>query len=213
MLISELSDYRRERFQITQGGEMIILHQHGIMETHAVIDAASGLDRLFLEPSPAGSSLAGVKQVHSRSCHGIGMAAGKGGDAAQAAQEVERSPLGGKNRACGTTNFDQCCILRQNITLLAEQGDGQRGIDPSEDFLGACKPRGNAGGPCDNAGDGSGIGGNEGPRRDITFGSQILGQSEGDQVIAGCIGGDVSRFGQRGSLRSSRCHGRRTAAD
>ena len=96
------------------GGDMVVLDQHRIVEAEAVVDAAAGPDRVFLEGRAIRASSCACRQC-ARPCPRPPSTIGSGqrGDAAQAVEEVERGPLAGEQRA----------------RLARDRGDGAAGCD------------------------------------------------------------------------------------
>ena len=86
---------------IDSPAEVVVLHQHGLGQAAPVVVAAAGPDRRLLQGPEARGGLAGVEDPGGRvgRGHGVHVAPGERGHARQVAEEVERRPLGGEDRA------------------------------------------------------------------------------------------------------------------
>ena len=80
-------------------GEVVVLGQHAVEKTEAVIDAAAGADGEAFEFAEPGGGFTGVEDDGFGSAYCIDEAAGEGGDAAEALEEVERGAFGGEQGA------------------------------------------------------------------------------------------------------------------
>src|SRR3989338_8433635 len=78
---------------------VVFFDEPGVKQAEAVVRAAADAHGVALEQAQAGSGLAGVAQLRFRSLQAGDVAAGEGGDAAQALQEVERGALAAQERA------------------------------------------------------------------------------------------------------------------
>ncbi len=96
--LDEMADAAREALaapgEAASGGDVVVLDQHRIVEAEAVIDAAAGADRVFLERAQAGRRLARAGDARARALDRGHIARGERSDAAQAAEEIERGALG-----------------------------------------------------------------------------------------------------------------------
>jgi hypothetical protein len=79
---------------------VVLLDEDGVVEAGAVVDAAAVRDRRLLEPPQPRRGLARVEDLRhpARSAHRRHHARGQRRDPRQAAEEVQRSPLGGQQR-------------------------------------------------------------------------------------------------------------------
>ena len=66
-----------------------------------MVNAAAAADGVFFEGAPAGGGFARVDDAGRGGGEGVGVAAGEGGDAGEALDEVERGTLGGEQRGGG----------------------------------------------------------------------------------------------------------------
>lgn len=74
-------------------GHVILLDEHGVPQAHAVIGAAAGGHRHFFEFSPAGRGLPRIQNLHAGAIHDMHEFPGKGGNAAEALQEIQHDAL------------------------------------------------------------------------------------------------------------------------
>src|SRR5207237_6998447 len=73
--------------------DMVVLDQHRIVEAEAVIGAAAKAHRLFFEDAQARRRLAGADDLGLVARDRIDQRAGRGRDARQSADQVQRGPL------------------------------------------------------------------------------------------------------------------------
>ena len=73
---------------------MVVLDEHGVVEPEAVVAAAAAADGVLLKGAQPGRGLAGADDAGAVWRDSGDEVARGGGDAAEAAQEVERDALG-----------------------------------------------------------------------------------------------------------------------
>ena len=81
--------------------QVVVLDQDGLGQAAPVVVPAAGPDRRLLQGPQPRRGLAGVEHPGGRvgRLHRVDVAPGQGGHAGQVAEEVERGPLGGEDRA------------------------------------------------------------------------------------------------------------------
>ena len=80
-------------------GDVVVLDQDRVVEAEAVVGAAADAHRVLLEGAQARRRLAGAGDARAVRRDRPRQVAGRGGDAAQAAEQVERHALAGEERA------------------------------------------------------------------------------------------------------------------
>lgn len=127
-----------------QRREVIILHQHCIIEPHPVIAPPTDADGIFLKQAVARSRLSSV--YHRRGCTLCrpNILACNGGDPRQPLEEVERHSLGGEHRPGGTCPLGKSLTRRQERPFSLEDlrfngavgtGDGLQKCPSAKDDL------------------------------------------------------------------------------
>src|SRR5262245_2838526 len=90
---------RKSARDASGSSDVIVLHQHGVIEAETVVDAASGPDGIFLQRTESRRRLARTGDARARAFDRLDVGCGQGGYAAQPSEEVERGSLGGEDRA------------------------------------------------------------------------------------------------------------------
>ena len=80
-------------------GDVVVLDQRRVAERHPVVDAAAAAHGVLLERPQARGGLAGVADRGAGAGDGVDPVPGQRRDAGQVADQVERGPLGGEQRA------------------------------------------------------------------------------------------------------------------
>ena len=79
--------------------QVVVLDQDAVVEAEAMVRAAAAADGVLLELAQARRRLAGVEDRRAGAVDRVDVAAGERGDAAEAAEQVEREPLAREHRA------------------------------------------------------------------------------------------------------------------
>ena len=91
---------RLERRRHSPGGDdVVVLHERGVRQRHAVVDAAAAAHGVLLEHPQARRGLAGVAHLGAGALERVGPLRGRGRDAGEVAEQVERGALGGEQVA------------------------------------------------------------------------------------------------------------------
>jgi len=83
---------------------VVVLDEHGAVESQPVVPAAPATDRILFQQAPAGGGLARIEDARPCARHSIHISSSHSGNAAQSAQEVEQYPFRAKNG--GSRPFD-----------------------------------------------------------------------------------------------------------
>ena len=154
------------------GGDVIVLHQHSVIEAEAVVDAAAGAHRVFLEGAQARRRLAGAGDARSGAFDRGDVGSGERRDAAQMPKKIERGALGREQRP-------RLALDMRNPRCgsdLAAVGDIGNELGVGVERLEACRSEIL---PCDHARlarDDLGLGG--GVSRDDRIGGDVAGLPE-----------------------------------
>ncbi len=89
-------DRRDGRGHRPGSGHVVVLDQHGVAETHPVIDPAAASHRVLLQCAQPGKGLAGVSDRRAGTGHRIDPRCGDSGYPGEVTQQVERGALGGE---------------------------------------------------------------------------------------------------------------------
>jgi len=101
-----------------------------------VVLAAAADDGVLVERAQPRRGLARVVDAGPRSAHGVDVAAGGGGDAGGALQEIERRPLAGEERDHRRADFRDDVTRLDGITIVHPGHELARGLDGLERRLG-----------------------------------------------------------------------------
>ena len=118
-------------------GEVVVLDQHGVGEPQAVVGAAAGADGGLLEEAEAGEGLARIEDADP----GVGLvgrldeAGREGGDAGEVAEEVQRSALGGEDRAQGPADIEDGVAGFELVTVVCVPFEVEGGADAAEGLV------------------------------------------------------------------------------
>ena len=74
--------------------EVIVLDEHGVVQSEAVIGATTAAHGVFLQHPQTGGGFAGANDARGIALHGLHQALGGAGDAGKASQKVERNAFG-----------------------------------------------------------------------------------------------------------------------
>ena len=85
--------------------DVVFLDQDGIIQTQAMIAAATALDGEFLGQAQAGKGLSRIDDLGARSRNEIRILAGLGCNASKKLQEVQCGSLTGEQRPCWAFKF------------------------------------------------------------------------------------------------------------
>ena len=77
---------------------MVVLDEHRVEETDAMIDAAPDRDRVLLERPPSGGGLAGVDELDAEIGDPVDEPPRLGGDPRESPEKVQRGALGREDR-------------------------------------------------------------------------------------------------------------------
>ncbi len=88
-------------------GAVVVLDQHAVVEAEAMVAAAAAAHRVLLEGAQPGGGLAGADDARGVRPDRRHQLAGGGGDAGEAAEEVERRALGREEGAGGSAHHRQ----------------------------------------------------------------------------------------------------------
>src|SRR6478752_3133972 len=120
----DLDEVPRMRFRALDRGadvarkrDVIVLDQNGVVEAEAVIAAAAGADRIFLERAKSGCRLAGADDACPRSLRGGDERGGRRCNAAQVTEKVQRCPFGGQQTSCGPVDGGDDLSRRDNAAV------------------------------------------------------------------------------------------------
>lgn len=107
---------------------MVVLDEHGIEQSDAVIEAAAAAHRVFLEGTEARRRLARIDDFRVRACNSIDVLTRQRRDARQAAEKIQRHTLGRQQRARVPGN---ACDHRAGLHRFAVAGfDREIGFRP-----------------------------------------------------------------------------------
>ena len=183
-----LVDGALESGGVAGDGEVVVLGQHAVEEAEAVVGAAAGADGEAFEFAESGGGFAGVEDEGFGAVHRVNKAAGEGGDAAEALEEVERGAFGRKEGAGRTVGGEDEGAGGELVAVVFLEGDFDGGIDLAEDL------RGGGG-----AGEGGGFLGDE------ADGGTML---RGDKALGGDVAGaEVFSEGSPDGFAGGRGHG------
>ncbi len=124
----------RNRARPLRDEEMIVFHQHHVVETEAMICSPTRDHRRFLKLPQAGRRLARVEDFRTVAAGGLDELMGQGRNAAQPLEEIERDAFGRENRARPTANFQDRHAGGHDRAVFLRNLDPKGGIDPPEDF-------------------------------------------------------------------------------
>ena len=126
-------------------GDMIVLDQHGIVEAEPMIAAAADADRIFFDRAQARRCLARADDlrlgVPDRRNHGRR----RGGNSAQAAQEIQRNPFRRQNAPRRAGDGGDHVARRQSRAIIAFYTHLDGRIDQLEGEPSQIEARDNAG--------------------------------------------------------------------
>jgi len=175
------------------GGDVVVLDQHGVEEADAVAEAPAAANGVFLERSEARGGLACVEQAGREALEPGDELGGAGGDPGETRDEVEQRALRAQDLAQRAGDGgDPVARGEARAVVNVECGAGARGHD------------GEQGGDAGNAGEGAGLAGAEvGARRlcacsgdqggdvagDAT-GAEIFIAGRGEQPVERSVGGE-----------------------
>ena len=115
---------------------MVILDQQHIEQPGAVILPATHAHSVFIQVAQAGSSLARVEDNGVGIAYCIHKAAGEGGDAAEALEEVEGHALAGQQATAIAAHLHQNLPLLHHLTILGRAAESQGRVYQVEDDIG-----------------------------------------------------------------------------
>lgn len=181
MVLADTVDGGLEGGQGAIGGEVIVFDHHGVVETHAMVDTATGFDGFFFKQAPAWGGFAGIPDFDGIGFDGVDVAGGHGGDTGEALKEIEGGAFGGEQRAGATFYLDQGVTGCECATVRAVNPKTETRIHFLEDRF---RDR-HAGNDAGFAGDDSGfvarVFGDEIEGGDVT-GADVFSQSGADEV-------------------------------
>ena len=181
MILADAVDGGLEGGQGAIGGEVIVFDHHGVVETHAMVDTATGFDGFFFKQAPAWGGFAGIPDFDGIGFDGIDVAGGHGGDAGEALEEIEGGAFGGEQRAGATFYFDQGVTGCECATVRAVNPKTETRIHFFEDRFRDRHAGNDTGFARDDAGFVAGVFGDEIEGGDVT-GADVFSQSGADEV-------------------------------
>ena len=124
-------------------GDVIVLDQHRVIEAEAVIAAAAGAHRIFLQRAQARRRLARADDLRLVPATACDEARGRGGDAAEMAEKIQRDALGRQDaarragdvamRSPGATAAPSVRSTRKRDARIDQLEGEPREIEPGDD--------------------------------------------------------------------------------
>jgi len=105
---------------------MIVLDEHQVIETDAMIAPAPASHGVFLEAPPAGCGFARVENLRVRVFDGVHELRGERGDAGKPLHKIQRDAFSGENRARWTGNLQQRFAVVHALAVSDENFDLNR---------------------------------------------------------------------------------------
>jgi hypothetical protein len=163
------------------GAQVVVLHQDAVREPGPVVVTAAGAHGRFLQsPKPRGG-LAGVENPHRRidPVHRGHVPSRQAGHPGEMAQEIERNPLRREHRGELPAHEGHRIPRVDRRPVGRRPGDGQRGVEHTEGFLGA-RPAGDDAGRSGHDGQCATGRGVEQRRAQVTERAHVLRQRPSD---------------------------------
>src|SRR5205814_2677201 len=112
--------------------DVVVLDQHGIVETKAVIGATAQAYRLLFEDAPPGGCLAGADDLGLVPLARIDQRARRRRDAREPADQVQRSPLGRQHRPRAAADACHRLALLEPAPVGAEAFEAEARVEQLE---------------------------------------------------------------------------------
>ena len=137
VLIARAFDRRSDgvRRRVSQRGKMIVLDEHLVEQTEAVVMAATARHRVLLQPAQAGRGLAGVENPRAGPLDRRDKLIRQGRDAGKALNKIKRDAFRAEDRPRRTLNLQQRLPCFHPIALPGHAGRPRGGRKPSKNRL------------------------------------------------------------------------------
>jgi hypothetical protein len=115
-------------------GEVVVLEHDAVEETEAVIPATAAGHGVFFQHAPAGRGLARIQEAGAGFAEGVGVAAGLGGDAAEALEEIEGYAFGREEDAgIAAEGGEDGAFFEKRAVFGAELDGGAAAVDREDE--------------------------------------------------------------------------------
>ena len=169
-------------FVSRNGAQVIVLYQHHIVETEAMILSATGHDRGLFQNAQTRRGLAGIENFRGMFAHRFDKLTSQGGDPAQALEKIQRDPFRFEDGPGQTLNLHDGVARLDLGAVFANDLDFGRAIDSVKNFGGCVRAGDDGFFARDNSRLGLRISGDEKLGRDIAVANVFL-QRDSNRIV------------------------------